>query len=152
PKVGLVFPGMLLRIIFQAVPMSVGIFLLFYWAEAKVSLDEARTIAFCSMAIFAWFKAMNARSDEHTVFSLGIFRNRWLVAVIFIAVMLQLAVVYIPSLQVAFHTVPLGINEWASIIAAGAALFVIEETRKALLPQLFSLGKWKPVQKAPNEL
>jgi len=152
PKVGLVFPGMLLRIIFQAVPMSVGIFLLFYWAEAKVSLDEARTIAFCSMAIFAWFKAMNARSDEHTVFSLGIFRNRWLVAVIFIAVMLQLAVVYIPSLQVAFHTVPLGINEWASIIAAGAALFVIEETRKALLPRLFSLGKWKPVQKAPNEL
>ena len=28
PKVGLIFPGMLLRIAFQAIPMSIGIFLI----------------------------------------------------------------------------------------------------------------------------
>ncbi len=146
PTVGLLFPGMLLRIAFQAIPMSLGIFLIFYWAQQRVSLDEARTIAFCSMAIFAWVKAFNARSDEYTVFRLGVFRNRWLLITISGAFMLQLAVVYVPFLQAAFHTVPLDIKWWGIIILAGGALFVIEETRKALFPRLFSLGKWRPLR------
>ena len=122
PKVGLIFPGLLLRIVFQALPMSLGIFLIFYWAQQRVSLEEARTIAFCSMAIFAWFKAFNARSDEYTVFRLGVFRNRWLLITISGAFMLQLAVVYVPFLQVAFSTVPLDIKWWGITILAGGAV------------------------------
>ena len=86
--------------------------------------------------------AFSARSNEHTVFKLGIFRNRALVFSIAIAVLLQLAVVYVPFLQVAFHTVPLGLSEWGIVIAAGGGLFLIEETRKVILPRLFSIGKW----------
>ena len=147
PKVGLIYPGMLLRIAFQAIPMSIGIFLIFYWAQDRVSLDEARTIAFCSMAIFAWFKAFNARSDEYTIFRLGVFRNRWLVIAIAVVALLQLAVVYVPFLQAAFRTVPLGIDKWGVAILAGGILFIVEETRKALFPRLFNLGKWQPVKR-----
>ncbi len=148
PQVGLIFPGLLLRIGFLAVLMSGGIFLIFNWAQARVSLEEARTIVFCSMVAFEWFRAFNARSDEYTVFKLGVFRNRWLVRSISVAIMLQLAVIYVPFLQVAFSTVPLGIDKWGIAILAGGTLFVIEETRKALFPRLFTLGKWKPLQKA----
>ena len=148
PKAGLIFPGLLLRIGFLATLMGIGVYIVFSWAQTRMGLEEARTVAFCSMVAFEWFRAFNARSDERTVFKLGIFRNRWLVAAIFVAVMLQLAVVYLPSLQIAFGTVPLGIDKWAIVISAGAALFIIEETRKALFPRLFSLGKWGPVQKA----
>ena len=128
--------------------MSTGIFLIFNWAQARVSLDEARTIAFCSVVAFEWFKAFNARSDEYTIFRLGVFRNRWLVISISVAIMLQLAVVYVPFLQVAFSTVPLGIDKWGIAILAGGSLFIIEETRKVLFPRLFTLGKWKPLQKS----
>ncbi len=148
PKVGLVFPGLLLRIGFMATLMGIGVYAVFSWAQTRMSLEEARTVAFCSMVAFEWFRAFNARSDERTVFKLGIFRNRWLVMAIFVAIVLQLAVVYLPSLQIAFGTVPLGIDKWVIVISAGAALFIIEETRKALFPRLFSLGKWGPVQKA----
>jgi Ca2+-transporting ATPase len=148
PKVGLIFPGLLLRIAFLAVLMSVGVFVIFNWAQAIMSLEEARTIAFCSMVAFEWFRAFNARSDEHTVFSLGILRNRWLIIAIGVAVMLQIAVIYVPFLQAAFTTVPLGIDRWGIAILAGATLFVIEETRKALFPRLFSAGKWRPLRKA----
>ncbi len=117
-----------------------------------MSLDEARTIAFCSMVAFEWFRAFNARSDEYTVFRLGIFRNRWLVMAIAVAIMLQLAVVYVPFLQVAFSTVSLGIDKWGIAILAGGILFIIEETRKALFPRLFAGGKWKPLQKDTHEL
>ncbi len=143
PRVGLIFPGLLLRIGFLAVLMSAGIFLVFNWAQARVSLEEARTIAFTSMVAFEWFRAFNARSDEYTVFRLGVFRNRWLLIAIGAAVLLQLAVIYVPFLQVAFGTVPLGIDKWGIAILAGGSLFVIEETRKALFPRLFTVGKWR---------
>jgi len=146
PKVGLIFPGLLLRIVFLAILMSIGIFLIFNWAQARMSLEEARTIAFCSMVAFEWFRAFNARSDEYTVFKLGVFRNHWLLLAISVAVMLQLAVVYVPFLQVAFGTVPLGIDKWGIAILAGGSLFVIEEIRKVLFPRLFTLGKWRPLK------
>jgi Ca2+-transporting ATPase len=97
------------------------------------------------MVTFQWFQAFNARSDEYTVFRLGFFRNRWLIVSIAIAVALQLAVVYIPAMQTAFKTVPLGIDMWGITLLAGGSLFVVEATRKALFPRLFSLGKWQPV-------
>ena len=148
PEVGLIFPGLLLRIAFMAALMSIGILLVFNWAQARMSLEEARTLAFCTMVAFEWFRAFNARSDEHTVFSLGIFRNRWLIITISAAIALQLAVVYVPFLQAAFSTAPLGIKEWGIALLAGGTLFAIEETRKVLFPRLFSLGKWSPRQKA----
>lgn len=145
PNVGIIFPGLLFRVGFMAIMMGIGIFLVFDWAQHQVSLQEARTIAFASMVIFEWFRAFNARSDEHTVFSLGVFRNRWLLIFVSIAVLLQIAVIYVPFLQIAFSTVPLGIDKWGIAVLAGGSLFAVEEIRKALFPRLFSLGKWRPL-------
>jgi len=147
-RVGLIFPGLLLRTGFLATLIGVGVFLIFNWAQTKMSLEEARTITFCSLVAFEWFRAFNARSDEFTVFKLGVWRNRWLVISISVAIMLQLAVIYVPFLQVAFSTVPLGIDKWGIALLAGGTLFVIEETRKVLFPKLFSFGKWRPLGEA----
>ncbi|HEY41249.1 MAG TPA: HAD-IC family P-type ATPase, partial [Dehalococcoidia bacterium] len=78
PKVGLVFPGMLLRVVLASLFIGVGTYLVFDWAYTRTTLEEARTIAFCTMVTFQWFQAFNARSDEYTSFRLGFFRNRWL--------------------------------------------------------------------------
>lgn len=145
PKVGLIFPGLLLRICFLSVLMSIGIFLVFNWAQSRVSIEEARTIAFCTMVAFEWFRAFNARSDEHTVFKQGFLSNRWLLITISVAIILQVAVVYVPFLQVAFNTAPIGIDKWGIALLAGGSLFLIEETRKILFPQLFTIGKWRPL-------
>jgi P-type Ca2+ transporter type 2C len=141
PGTGLIFPGLFIRIICMAVLIGLGSFLIFRWAEARMGLEHAQTLVFCTIAAFEWFIAFSARSDEHTVFKLGIFKNRILVFSIITVVLLQLAVVYVPFLQVAFHTVPLGWRDWGIIVAASGGLFLIEEIRKAILPKLFSLGK-----------
>lgn len=145
PRVGLLFPGLILRVIFMATLMSLGILFVFSWAQARMSLEEARTVTFCAVAVMEWFKAFIARSDEYTVFRLGFQRNRWLPVTISGAILLQIGVVYLPFLQVAFHTVPIGIKEWSIALIAGVSLFVIEESRKALVPRLFGIGKWQPV-------
>ncbi|MBN1692843.1 MAG: HAD-IC family P-type ATPase [Dehalococcoidales bacterium] len=143
-SVGIIYPGMLWRILFMAGLMGIGGFLIFNWAQAIYSLEEARTITFCTLVTFEWFRSFNARSDEYTVFKLGIFKNRWLVLSVLVAVLLQLAVVYLPPLQTAFQTVPLAIERWGIIILAGGSLFAAEELRKVFFPRLFSRGKWQP--------
>ena len=143
PSVGILFPGLLFRVFFLAVLMGVGIFLIFNWAQQRMSLDEARTVTFASMVVFAWFRALNARSDEHNIIKLGFLRNRVLIISILGAVALQLAAIYAPPLQIAFSTVPLGADKWGIVIGAGLSLFAIEEIRKTVSPKLFSFGKWK---------
>jgi Ca2+-transporting ATPase len=147
PRVGLLYPGLLLRVLFLSGMMSVGVFAVFNWAHGRVSLDEARTMAFCTMVAFEWFRCLNARSDEYTVFKIGLFRNRFLLLAIAIAVLLQIAAVYVPFMQTAFHTVSLGPDQWGIALGAAGSLFVVEELRKVLSPRLFSWGKWKPVIK-----
>ncbi len=146
PGVGIIYPGMIMRVCFMALIMGVGAFTVFNWAQSRMPIDEARTLTFLTLVTFEWFRAFNARSDERTVFKLGILRNRWLVASVSVAILLQIAVIYVPFLQSAFRTVPLSIEKWGIVILAGGGLFVIEETRKALFPRLFNLGKWRLVK------
>ncbi len=147
PKVGLIYRGLILRIAFIATMMSLGVFAIFAWSyhggEAG-HLEKAQTMAFCALVAFQWFTAFNARSEEHTALKLGLFRNRYLLICIALAVALQMAVVYTPFLQDAFGTVALGIRDWAVILGAAAAIFLIEELRKVVAPKLFSKGKWTP--------
>lgn len=146
PGVGLLFPGLLLRVGFFALLMGAGLYFIFNWAIARMGIVEARTLAFTSMVAFEWFRAFNARSDEHTVFSLGLKRNPWLLAGVGVAVMLQFAALYIPFLQVAFNTVPLDLRGWGIALSTGGTLFLIEEVRKLFFPRLFSIGKWRPLK------
>ena len=135
-----------MRILFMATYMGIAITLIFNWAQTRMPIEEARTLAFCTMVTFEWLRAFNARSDERTIFSLGVFRNRWLIGAILVAISLQMAVIYLEPLQRAFQTVPLGIDKWGIALAAAGSLFIIEELRKAFVPQLFALGKWQPVR------
>jgi Ca2+-transporting ATPase len=148
PRVGIVFPGLFIHTILVAVIMGAGVVGIFLWAEPRMPLVEAQTLAFCSLVAFRWFIAFSARSDEYTIFRLGVFRNRWLVVIICGSILLQMAVVYIPFLQRAFGTAPMSLERWGIALGAGLVLFILVEARKALFPKLFSFGKWKPVVKA----
>lgn len=150
PNVGLIYRGLLLRVAFLAALLGVGVFLVFNYALQGASLEEARTIAFCSMVVFEWFVAFNARSDEHTFFKLGVLRNRPLVLALMIAIPLQIAVVYAPPLQSLFKTVPIGIDKWALAVLPGAGVFAIEALRKTIAPRLFSKGKLQLVNTSPQ--
>lgn len=144
--VGLIYPGLMIRIMVMALMIGLGTFLIFRWAESRMSIEEARTLAFCAIVAFEWLMAFSARSDEHTVFKLGVFRNRALVISIGIAVLLQIAVVYVPFLQTAFDTFPLTLRDWGIVVLAAGGLFTLEEIRKALFPKLYNFGKYKPIK------
>jgi len=147
PSIGLIYPGLILRIVFFAAMMGAGVFIVFNWAQTRMPIEEARTLAFCTMVTFEWFRAFNARSDERTLLSIGPLSNKYLIASISVAIVLQMGIVYLPFAQVAFRTVPLGIEHWGIAVAAAGSLFIVEELRKLVAPRLFSWGKWQPIRK-----
>lgn len=142
-KIGLIFPGMLFRVAFLASMLGAGAFLVFLWTLQRYEIHEARTMAFCAIVAFEWLVAFNARSDERTIFQLGILKNRWVVGAVLAGFALQMMVVYIPFFHDPFDTVSLKAFEWGIVLIPGASIFLIETFRKLIFPKLFSFGKWR---------
>jgi Ca2+-transporting ATPase len=140
-ETGIVYRGMLYRLLFTAAVMTIGTLGLFSWALTTGDQTFARTVAFTALAAFQWANAFNARSTTTSVFKLGFFRNRWLIAGVAASFLLQLVVVEVGALEVIFGTVSLGLPGWLLILGAAATLFVVEEIRKAVAPTLFTEGR-----------
>ncbi len=143
PKAGITYSGMILRIAFTAFWMAMGTFLVFKWALPRMGLDEARTIAFSTLVALQWFSVLNARSDQQSLFKLGFLSNRLLFAVIGVAILLQMMVIYVPLFQKLFYTVPLRLEDWGIIFLVAGSLFVTEEIRKAIAPEYLPGGRYK---------
>jgi Ca2+-transporting ATPase len=140
-KSGIVYTGMLWRIAYIALFMSIGTFLIFRWELPRVGLEEARTIAFSMLVALQWFNALNARSDQQSLFKLGLFRNRLLLGGIGLAIMLQSMVIYASPFQRLFRTVPLSLGDWGVVVLMAGGILAIEELRKLVAPRLFDRGK-----------
>jgi Ca2+-transporting ATPase len=79
--------------------------------------------------LFSVFTVFNARSDEQSAF-VGMFSNKWLLASLLLALLLQLAVVYIPVLQQAFSTVALRWEDWLFCTAVASSVLWLRELSK----------------------
>jgi Ca2+-transporting ATPase len=91
----------------------------------------AQTLAFTTLVLAQLFNAFNARFQDHGAFHRP-FANRWLWAAVALSLALQVLVVYVPFLQAAFHTVPLGAFDWLVCTAAASAVLWAVELRKLL--------------------
>jgi len=145
PRVGLIFPGMLARIAVLSSTLGLGAFLVFFWTLRHYEIHEARAMVFCSIVVFEWLIAFNARSDEHTIFKLGFLKNPWLFGAIIVGLLLQLLVIYVPFMHRFFDTVPLKGFEWGIVLMPGFFIFTFETIRKILAPKLYGAGKWRRV-------
>jgi Ca2+-transporting ATPase len=92
----------------------IAILAVFYLALQRYPghLEAAQTIAFVTLCTSELIRAFAARSEYHSIFSIGFFSNRWMVAAVALSFVLVLAVVYVPFLAPFFDAVPLGMEDW----------------------------------------
>ena len=94
-------------------------------------LPTARTAAFSTLVLAQLFNTLNSRSE--TVSALHhLFVNKWLWGAIGLGAVLQVAVVEVPVLQVAFSTEPLDLAHWAVVVAMASLVLWVDEIRKAV--------------------
>ena len=107
------------------------------WFEGAESLETARTAAFTALVLAQLFNAFNARSEAASVLQ-GLFANRWLWAAVALGLALQVAVVELPWLNVAFGTVPLTPGQWGLCVLMGSVVLWCGELRKFWLRRAFA--------------
>ncbi|MEZ5888987.1 MAG: cation-translocating P-type ATPase [Xanthobacteraceae bacterium] len=84
-----------------------GMFTLFATSTQPNHADEmhARTMAFTTLMMFQLFDVFNCRSRRRSAFN-GSFENKWLWGAVAVSLGTHILVIYLPSMQTAFATVP----------------------------------------------
>jgi magnesium-transporting ATPase (P-type) len=95
------------------------------------SLELARTAAFTVLVLTQLFNCFNARSESASAFRAA-FSNHWLWAAVALSTALQMAVVHLPFLNLAFGTVPLTLGQWGVCVAMASGVLWFIEARKLL--------------------
>nr|HET7858764.1 cation-translocating P-type ATPase [Caldimonas sp.] len=112
--------------------LTIDLFLPGGLIEAGGNLGLARTAGFTVLVLAQLFNCLNARSTTTSAF-LNAFANRRLWLAIAVSAALQVAVVHVPILNVAFATVPLTAGQWAICLAMASSVLWVGELRKLLL-------------------
>ena len=102
--------------------------------EGPISSDAQAllaTIVFTSLAFIQLARALASRSFVEPIWRMGLRGNRVLVSMIFVALVLQLGVVYLPFAQDIFGTVPLSLAELGIGVVLALGLLVLMEIDKA---------------------
>jgi P-type Ca2+ transporter type 2C len=97
--------------------------------EGAGTMRYAQTMAFTTLVFFQLFTVFNARSDARSAF-VGLFANPWLWGAVLLALVLQVAVVYVPFLQHAFATVSLSFGDWLRCAAVASSVLWLRELSK----------------------
>lgn len=116
----------------------VGLFIggisLFAMAWA-ISRDVAhwQTVVFTVLTVSQLFHSLAVRSENASLFHIGLFSNLPMLGAILLTLLLQLAVIYMPVLNSIFHTQPLPIYDLAVCLALSFLVLVAVEIEKVLV-------------------
>jgi len=95
-------------------------------------MTYARTAAFTTLALFQIWNVHNSRALDHSIFKVGLFSNKPLMAVTVLALLLQVAAVELPFMHRLMKTTHLDWHDWVLCVGTSVALIVLVELRKWL--------------------
>jgi len=128
--------------VIEAIFVMGGFFWVLYragwtWGSALAPGDplylKASTMGFLGIVMTQVGTVFAARTNRASVFSVGLFSNRWVLWGIAFELLLTMALLYFPPLAEFFGMHPLGIEEWAIVIWFGPIVFLADEARKWLV-------------------
>jgi len=130
PDARIINMEILRNVVFVALFMAAGTLWMFSRVDRIGELMYAQTLAFTTLAMFQVFNSLNCRSRSNSVFQLGFFKNRYLMGAIVTSILLQIAAQYVPFMQKALGTAPLGWEDWGLILLVASSIFIADELRK----------------------
>lgn len=124
--------GVILKMFYLALPMAT-ISLLVFMHYAHTDLLYARTMTLLTMVMFQWFNAWNCRSTSKSLFTIGLFSNRWFLLAAVTVLGLQFLLLYTPWMNHIFKTMPLAAGDWGVVIGITIGIIVWDEMRKVVV-------------------
>lgn len=124
-----IFKGLEAYLFIYPVLVTAGTLFLFDYFLAD-SLVKAQTIAFTTLVTFELFQAISCRSLHRPVFSVGMFKNKWLWLAVLGSFALQSCLLYVPFLQDIFKVTALSLGEVAVVVGVALLGFAYLEVHK----------------------
>jgi Ca2+-transporting ATPase len=132
PKENIINMDIVKNVLFVAAFMAAGTLLVFTREINGGDIHRAQTLGFTTLAMFQIFNALNCRSEDKSVFKIGLFSNKYLIGAIAASIILQLMATTLPFFQMALGTVALSLYDWAIIFAVSSTVFIADELRKLI--------------------
>ncbi|MBE3074423.1 MAG: HAD-IC family P-type ATPase [Actinobacteria bacterium] len=132
PRRPLLTGALVARILLVSALLVGGTWWLFEWERADgASLAEARTVALNLFVAVETFYLFSCRSLTQPVWRVGIFSNRWILGGVAVQAAGQLAITYLPAMNVLFRTAPIPAEAWLRILVVAllASLVVAVDKR-----------------------
>ena len=107
-------------------------------------------MAFATLTISQLFHAFDVRSEDRSIFSIGLLTNPAMNKAFLVGMALQLAVLLFPPLMEVFRVVPLTGQEWLCVAALSLAPVLICEGEKSIRRAL--RGQKRGVSRAETEV
>ncbi|GLE07823.1 hypothetical protein PINS_up018529 [Pythium insidiosum] len=123
---------MIRRILTSACFIVGGTMLVFYQelaVDGTVSKRD-RTMSFTTFVMFDMFNALSCRSDDKSVFKIGLFSNTFFAYAVGASLIGQLLVIYFPPLQATFQTEALTAQDLLYVCSIASTVLVFDEMRK----------------------
>ncbi|MBI5675858.1 MAG: cation-translocating P-type ATPase [Nitrospirae bacterium] len=89
-----------------------------------------QTMVFTVLCLTQLGHVLAIRSEKQSLFTIGLFTNKYLLGAVVLTFMLQMATIYIPVFNSVFKTEPLTINELALTLALSSIVFIAVEIEK----------------------
>ena len=138
PRMPVLTPLFLWRILFVALILVAGTFGLFIWDIGRGSdIAHARTVAVNTLVMFEIFYLFNSRFIVEPVLSRdGLLGNRYVLVAVAILVLFQLGFTYLPLSHALFGTAPLAPGVWGLIVLVGSSVLWLVELEKLAVRRL----------------
>lgn len=97
------------------------------------AVSYARTLAFMTIISCQLFYSLALRNSRKSIFTIGIFSNRYLVGAVVLGLALQLLVIAVPFMQEAFKLQMLDTRGWIMVLVLGLVPLILSELYKLIL-------------------
>lgn len=99
------------------------------WAIQR-GVEYWQTVVFTVLTVSQLFHSLAVRSERESLFTIGWLSNPWMLVAVVLALLLQLAVIYLPALNGIFHTQPLPPTDLAICIGLSSLTLIAVESEK----------------------
>ncbi|MGL5150446.1 MAG: cation-translocating P-type ATPase [Clostridium sp.] len=132
PKESLFADGMGLYLIINGALIGITTLIAFKLGEKLYtdSLSHAQTFAFVVLSVSQLFYSLSMRSTKKSIFTVGLFKNKYLIGSIALGIILQFVVISIPFLSNVFGVFPLTFKDWGIVLLLSLIPFIINEIGK----------------------
>ncbi len=130
-KKGIFADGLWGKILIEGVMLGMLTLLAFMIGNNLYGVEVGRSMAFVALGLLELVHSFNVKSDE-SIFSVGLFENKYLIFSFILGALLQIGVVMIPVFADIFKLVPLNGIQWLYTLGISILPLIIVEAQKKL--------------------